>query len=735
MDQYKISVIMPVFNDEKYIREALDSAINQTLKDIEIICVNDGSTDNSLRILNEYKEKYGDKIKIFNQKNQGSGIARNYGMTKAKGEYIAFLDSDDFFIDDDALEKMYAMGNRFDTEMVSANLKVLDTDGNLVINRNLERFTKQKIIKAHEYGIPYSFYKNIFKRTFLLENNFTFPDLLRGQDPVFFAEVLTSVEKIPVVPVELYALRASGNNFGKINTYRKRYDYLNHFKLTIDILKKNNFDNLIKPYEEQLFYYINSPELSFEEKNEIHRILEIILKDDVSLLNRCEEFFEKPKVSLIIPVYNAEKFLDESIGSVLNQTLEDIELVCVNDGSNDNSLEMLKNFARKDSRVKIINQQNGGCGAARNKALDNANGQYIYFFDPDDYMSPYTLEELYNNAISNDSDFVIFKIASFYDGQPINYSSPGFEFERIFKDVDFNNFTFSYKDVKRYVLLSSFAPWTKFYKKEFLDKYDDFRFHTNVAFDDVPFHVQSMLRASKISYVPQFFYYYRLSNPNSVNNTASNAPDILKIINFVEDFLKNNGFYNEFREEFIIFKITQLSLYINSSHSENYFKLVKNNIADLDFYGTDVPESIEKKMNALKYYNAVINSNSIDEYNQNFRNIKLIDSANSQKVKENNNIKENEDINEYIQREISKLENELQKVINNSNDFSNSYYSKDISYFDNLIGINKKLYKENMVLKERIDFLNGKNKYLENKNNKKGFFSRALKKFKLVKLI
>ena len=127
-------------------------------------------------------------------------------------------------------------------------------------------------------------------------------------------------------------------------------------------------------------------------------------------------------------------------------------------------------------------------------------------------------------------------------------------------NVDFENFTFTYKDVKRHVLLSSFAPWTKFYKKDFLDKYGDFRFHTNVAFDDVPFHVQSMLRASKISYVPKFFYHYRLSNPNSVNNTASNAPDIIKIIDFVENFLKDNGYYDEFKEEFIIFKIVQLVL-------------------------------------------------------------------------------------------------------------------------------------------------------------------------------
>ena len=132
------------------------------------------------------------------------------------------------------------------------------------------------------------------------------------------------------------------------------------------------------------------------------------------------------KVSVIIPVYNAAEYLEESIGSVLNQTLEDIELICVNDGSKDNSLEMLNDFAKKDHRVKVIDKPNGGCGSARNKALDNATGEFIYFFDPDDYILENCFEELYNNAINNDTDLVMFKIARFRDGEPINYNIPGF---------------------------------------------------------------------------------------------------------------------------------------------------------------------------------------------------------------------------------------------------------------------------------------------------------------------
>ena len=723
---------MPVFNDEEFIQESLESIFNQTLTDLEVICVNDGSTDNSLAILEKYKSKYDSKIKIFNQENQGSGIARNNAMTYATGEYIAFLDSDDIFIDKTALEQMYNAAINDNVNMVSANLKVIDLNGELIINKNLRRFSEHEILKSEDYGIPYSFYKNIFKREFIIENDFKFPDLLRGQDPVFFAEILSKLDKFSTISVDFYALRSAGNNFGKINSFRKKHDYIEHFRQVFEILRNSGFNNLVDEYKQQLFYYLKSPENSEEDKKEIKTIMHDVFKDNELILNACDSFFNKIKVSLIIPVYNAEEFLDESINSILNQTLSDIELVCVNDGSKDDSLKMLENFSKKDNRIKIIDQKNQGCGAARNKALENATGDYIYFFDPDDYLVPDALEKLYENAISNNSDFVIFKIASFRDGEPINYDEPGFEFEKIFNDIDFNNFTFNYRAIKRHVLLSSFAPWTKFYKKEFLDKYDDFRFHTNVAFDDVPFHVQSMLRAKRISYVPEFFYHYRLSNPNSVNNTASNAPDIFKIVDYVEKFLKNENFFNEFREDFIIFKITQLSMYISSSHSEDYFKMVKLAINEMNFLDSDAYVSIIKRNNALRRYNAIINSNSIREYELNLAN-------------NGNNLKINKD-NIYI-NEIERLRNEM-KVLTAFSDNMTDY----LADMDNNLDLNKSLSNsiKDLAVKDknleipfnhdiynnshdcnRIKVLEDRNKYLLRKYNElqnRGFLKSIFKK-------
>ena len=315
------------------------------------------------------------------------------------------------------------------------------------------------------------------------------------------------------------------------------------------------------------------------------------------------------KISVIIPVYNVGEFLNEAISSLLNQTFTDFELICVNDCSKDNSLEILEKFSEIDPRVIVIDKENGGCGSARNRALDEAKGEYIYFFDPDDYILPNAFEELYKNITDNNSDLVLFKIAMFIDGEPIDYSNPLFNFDEIFTDVDFNNFVFTYKDVKSHVLNSGFAPWSKLYRKSFLDEYDDFRFDLGVAFDDVPFHVKSMVRAKKISFAPDYYYHYRCANPNSVNNTSSNGVDIFKIINIVENFLRSENYFNELKNEFNYFKLTQIFMYMMSSNSEDYFQLAKKEIDNLstdDISG--VPQHILKKCDYVQ------DSDSFEEY-------------------------------------------------------------------------------------------------------------------------
>lgn len=252
----KISIIMPVFNDEDYLQDAIQSVYNQTICDVELICINDGSSDNSLEILNELSLKH-DFIKVFSQTNQGSGSARNKGLDNAKGEYIAFLDADDFYVDNNALEIMYDIAKSKNSDMVSANLtsvnqsrEVLNTNYNC--KNNYYCFEEYCEISPDEYGIPWSFYKNIFKRDIIENNNIRFPDLLRGQDPVFLSEILSKIDKIQGVPITFYGYMIPPPGKNLLNTYIKKLHFLKHYKQTFEILDGNNLTNILERYKKDL---------------------------------------------------------------------------------------------------------------------------------------------------------------------------------------------------------------------------------------------------------------------------------------------------------------------------------------------------------------------------------------------------------------------------------------------------------------------------------------------------
>ena len=430
------------------------------------------------------------------------------------------------------------------------------------------------------------------------------------------------------------------------------------------------------------------------------------------------------KISVIVPVYNAENFLDESINSLLNQTFTDIEVICVNDGAKDNSLEMLQNFSKIDSRVKVIDKENGGCGSARNRSLDNATGEYVYFFDPDDYLIDVSFEKLYQNAINNDSDLVISKIARFRDGKPVDYSIPGYDFEKKFPNVNFDSYTFDYHDVKEYVLNASFAPWTKLYKKAFLDKYGDFRFPENVAFDDVPFHVKSMIRAKKISFVPEFFYRYRLSNPNSVNNTSSNGIDIFRICDIVEDILKQEKCFDEFISEFVYFKIRQVINYILTTATEEYFQVAKSEFLKINslYFSNKCFDKSVIPLVLMNRFKKVLISDSFKEYKV---NIDLIN-ANKKDMrisKENKQLKEK---NQSINKKLSAL-----------SDFKKGIIDKDIKSLDKKIKGTKLDMKKNYSSLDNLnsEFNNTITQKLKNSNNIWPLLSIILPSYNVVDYI
>lgn len=180
---------------------------------------------------------------------------------------------------------------------------------------------------------------------------------------------------------------------------------------------------------------------------------------------------QNPKVSIIVPVYNVEKYLKKCLNSLINQTLIDIEIICVNDGSTDNSEKILQQFAKQDSRVKILSQQNKGQSVARNVAIENATGDYLGFVDSDDWVDLDYFEKLYNRAKEFECDIACagFKRC----GKFIN------SIRKSYKDVKI------YTDINEKVIVDKLPKhnylWNKIYKR---DKWN-IKFPENKIFEDM----------------------------------------------------------------------------------------------------------------------------------------------------------------------------------------------------------------------------------------------------------
>lgn len=221
----KVSVIVPVYNMEPYLAQCLDSILSQSLKNIEIICIDDGSSDRSLNILHEYQRNHESLI-IITQNNLGSGPSRNKGISLATGEFVAFMDSDDWYPEPDILETMYnsAIKNKISICGGSASMY---RNGKMITtfrgSNAAHAFNKEGIIKFSEYQYPWGYWRFLYSREFIQEHNILFPNYRRGQDPPFFVNAMIAAKKFYAMTKVTYCYRVSHKKIGwdriKINDY------------------------------------------------------------------------------------------------------------------------------------------------------------------------------------------------------------------------------------------------------------------------------------------------------------------------------------------------------------------------------------------------------------------------------------------------------------------------------------------------------------------------------------
>lgn len=280
-----------------------------------------------------------------------------------------------------------------------------------------------------------------------------------------------------------------------------------------------------------------------------------------------------PKISVIIPVYNVEKYLENCLNSLLNQTFKDMEIIIVNDGSKDGSQKIINNYKQKHKNIIAIEQENHGQGHARNLGIKLANAEYIMFLDSDDTLEENTLEEMYNEASKHNLDVVVCDISKIINNKK-QY------FKNYLKFCDKSNINF---------MLSHPGPVAKLYKKEIFIK-NSIKFLENVYYEDLAMTPILSIYLEKISYINKPLYNYLIRKNSTMKQTAFNKKidDIFKVMLYLEKELTNRK-ENKYNEELEFLNIEHL-LYSASLRYLDYpiykekinkiIKIIKNKYPD-----------------------------------------------------------------------------------------------------------------------------------------------------------
>ena len=320
-----------------------------------------------------------------------------------------------------------------------------------------------------------------------------------------------------------------------------------------------------------------------------------------------------PKVSILVPTYNVEQYLVECMESIVNQTLKDIEIICIDDGSTDNSSKILDEYAAKDNRIKVIHKENGGYGKAMNVGLDNATGEYIGIVEPDDYVALDMYETLYNIAEENNLDFVksdFYRFKGAGDNLELFYNKLSAD------DTFYNRVLTPNNEPKTYNFIMN--TWCGIYKRTFLNKYNIMHNETpGASFQDNGFWFQTFMWAQRAYFLNKPFYMNRRDNPNSSVYDKSKIFQVLEEFDWIENLIYKNK-KEECLDLFYLIKFNACTSGYKKVYIRRFRKNFKKIVENQHFNPKKFPEKRMYFLNLLinnpsKYYRLTTNKEKVIE--------------------------------------------------------------------------------------------------------------------------
>lgn len=582
-----VSVIIPVHNVQAYIRQCLDSVLNQTLKNIEVIVVDDGSKDDSPKILKEYAERDPRIIYIRNSSASGnSGTPRNQALGRATGEYVAFVDSDDW-IDPEMLATMHNEAILSGSDIVSSSGFYRETsDGEteqVNVAHNLydpEFDTRDTLFLGHHFTIAWY---RIYRLDFINREKIQFGETTTSADVPFTIKSLLLTNKVTGVdgiyyhyrfdrPESTIHRRKGRGAFELFRSYSALLNNLTTIEATATyvphiILKAlgdyaynlrflaSEMQPEFKATMQAFLVKYGKPAINHPAFNKYwNGLLVSLLQDpDERTLDEILKSGKRngPAISIIIPAHNVEKYIHRSVNSVLSQSMVDIEVLIVNDGSTDQTLRFIEEIAATDSRIILIsiNKPSGNPGTPRNIAICKAKGDFIGFVDADDWVETDMFEKLVERARVTESD--ICSASAFYrhESDTVKELKIGY---RTISSADRNN---------KQAFSSGFFSniWNRIYRKDLL-KLHGLYFPRIYLAEDFCFSAACHAFATRTCLVEGAYYHYDYSRPNSTTDlrTGTKGFAIIDDFQLMFDYFESLGLYEEFADEIVKKKLNSL---------------------------------------------------------------------------------------------------------------------------------------------------------------------------------
>ena len=260
------------------------------------------------------------------------------------------------------------------------------------------------------------------------------------------------------------------------------------------------------------------------------------------------------KVSVLVPIYNVEEFLPQCLDTLVNQTLKDIEIVCINDGSPDSCLEIIKDYAKKDSRIVVIDKKNSGYGSSMNKGLSVAKGEYIGIVEPDDFIDLDAFECLYKTASKNKAEVVK---ANYYQycGETDEDSGVSALFNTTFPNDETGRLIDP--QVNRSIFLQQPSIWAAIYKRSFLEENKiQFLPTPGASYQDLGFNFKVWASARRAFFIERAFLHYREDNQNSSVKSASKIYAVKDEYEGIKQFITDKGLFEKLKKEYYACKIS-----------------------------------------------------------------------------------------------------------------------------------------------------------------------------------